>query len=385
MQLQYPTREDVYERIWRATLRATAEEIGISSHELAAQAQAMAIPRPTTGYWAKLRAGKSVTRPPLPPRPPGAACCVDIGWVVTSGRSAAEILTDPVPPEPVFTESLEDLRERLALQAVAAGRALPGAVILLSEPPSQRGRRVSRPASSDPRHAFLVELSAFLACFVATPEIWEAEPGRFIICIYATRIEFRLSPSERDGNPVGALWLSRGNAAGGKTHFMDSNVQGLDAQIPEIGIAILLAAEASYRERAQYLYRLHMEKRRDAEEGVRRQKAAVKQQREDQRREQAERRRDRLLDQADDWRTARDIRGFVAEVMSGTHGKRKTRRLQVWADWALSEADLIDPVKQGGLIPPVDVRKAMRERLARRPAGDTRTVSSRNRFTESGD
>jgi len=62
--------------------------------------------------------------------------------------------------------------------------------------------------------------------------------------------------------------------------------------------------------------------------------------------------------------------------MSGTYGKRKTRHLQAWADWALGEADLLDPVKQGGLIAPAQVRKAMREKLCRGPTDGTGAASS---------
>jgi len=378
MPLQYLTREELYERIWEAPMTAIAQPLGIPASKLTEYALEMAVPRPPIGYWTKLRAGKAVLRPPLLRRPPGAAVWVESRGEPFWNRTHSEMLADPLPPPPVFTESLEELGERLASQVLAVEGTPPGRVTLFSERRRQsapRGRPGHRPASSDPRRAFLIRLSAFLAGFVAPPEIREMAPGRFLIQVHAITLEFRLSPMEQDEGFAG-LWLPPADITGAKRHFSALDDRNLDAPLPEIGLAILLAAEASCRHQVQSLYQRRIEDRHRAEERVRQQKASVTRLRERQRREQAERRRDRLFNQADDWRTARDIRGLVAEVMSGTYGKRKTRHLQAWADWALGEADLLDPVKQGGLIAPAQVRKAMREKLSRGPTDGTGAASS---------
>ena len=378
MPLQYLTREELYERIWEAPMTAIAQPLGIPASKLTEYALEMAVPRPPTGYWTKRRADKAVLRPPLPRRPPGAAAWVESGAAPFWNRTQSEVLADPLPPPPVFTESLEELGERLASQILAVEGASPGRVTLFGEGrrrSASRERPGHRPASPDPRRAFLIRLSAFLAGFVVRPEIREREPGCFSVQVHAITLEFRLSPKGSEKGFAG-LWLPPADITGAKTHFSALNDRNLDAQLPEIGLAILLAAETSYRHQLQSLFQRRIEDRHNAEERVRQRKASVERMRERQRREQAERRRDRLFDQADDWRTARDIRGLVAEVMSDSYGKRKTRHLQAWADWALSEADLIDPVKQGGLVPPAHVRKAMREKLSRRPTGGTGAASS---------
>ena len=378
MPLHYLTREELYERIWEAPMTAIAQRLGIPASKLTEYAMEMAVPRPPIGYWTKLRAGKAVLRPPLLQRPPGAAVWVESGEAPFWSRTQSEVLADPLPPPPVFTESLDELGERLASQVPAVEGTSPGRVTLFSERrrrSAPSGRPGHRPASSDPRRAFLIRLSAFLAGFVAPPEIREVEPGRFFIQVHAITMEFGLSPKEQ-GEDFAGLWLPPADITGAKTHFSALNDRNLDAQLPEIGLAILLAAEASCRHQVQSLYQRRIEDRHKAEERVRQRKASVKRLRERQRREQAERRRDRLFDQADDWRTARDIRGLVAEVMSGSYGKRKTRHLQAWADWALSEADLIDPVKQGGLVPPAHVRKAMQGKLSRGPSDGIGSASS---------
>ena len=51
-----------------------------------------------------------------------------------------------------------------------------------------------------------------------------------------------------------------------------------------------------------------------------------------------------LLGQARDWRTAADIRGFVAEIMARERQKSdEGSALDTWRVWALAEADAIDP------------------------------------------
>ncbi len=378
MPLQYLTREKLYERIWEAPMTAIAQLLGIPASKLTEYALEMAVPKPPIGYWTKLRAGKTVLRPRLPHRPPGAAAWVENGAMPFWHRTQNEVLADPLPPPPLFHESLEELGERLASKVLAVEGTPSGRVTLFSERrcrSAPRGRSDPRPASSDPRRGFLIRLSAFLAGFVAPPEIREVEPGRFSIQVHAITLEFRLSPQEPEKGFAG-LWLPPADITGAKTHFSALDDRNLDAQLPEIGLAILLAAEASCRHQLQSLYQRRIEDRHKAEERIRQRKASVKRLRERQRREQAERRRDRLFDQANDWRTARDIRGLVAEVMSGSYGKRKTRHLQAWADWALSEADLIDPVKQGGLVPPAQVRKAMQGKLSRGPTDGTGADSS---------
>jgi hypothetical protein len=59
-------------------------------------------------------------------------------------------------------------------------------------------------------------------------------------------------------------------------------------------------------------------------------------------------RREHLFEQAKAWRTARDIRSFVAEVLTSApeHGEASMR---AWADWALAEADALDPTRAGRL------------------------------------
>lgn len=59
-------REDLYEKVWSKPLTAQAKEYNISDVELAKICKKLNIPRPESGYWAKVAVGKSVVKKNLP-------------------------------------------------------------------------------------------------------------------------------------------------------------------------------------------------------------------------------------------------------------------------------------------------------------------------------
>jgi hypothetical protein len=65
------TREQLYEKIWSVPCRILAKDFGISDVALAKACKRLGIPRPGLGYWARVAAGQTVTKTPLPPRQPG--------------------------------------------------------------------------------------------------------------------------------------------------------------------------------------------------------------------------------------------------------------------------------------------------------------------------
>ena len=60
------TRQEVYELIWKKPISKLAEEWGIPEQKLRAYCNQQNIPTPSSGYWSKLKFGKSVEIPPLP-------------------------------------------------------------------------------------------------------------------------------------------------------------------------------------------------------------------------------------------------------------------------------------------------------------------------------
>ncbi|WGU96464.1 hypothetical protein QJQ58_09620 [Paenibacillus dendritiformis] len=59
-------RETLYKEVWLAPVTEVAKRYGVSDVAIRKVCQSLDIPTPPVGYWAKLRAGKPVTRIPLP-------------------------------------------------------------------------------------------------------------------------------------------------------------------------------------------------------------------------------------------------------------------------------------------------------------------------------
>lgn len=64
---QTVTREVLFERVWTRPITQLAEEYGLSDVGLAKNCRRMEVPRPPRGYWQKLKAGREIPKPKLPP------------------------------------------------------------------------------------------------------------------------------------------------------------------------------------------------------------------------------------------------------------------------------------------------------------------------------
>lgn len=63
------TRQELYELIWSTPAITLAEQFGLSDVGLAKRCKKLCVPRPSRGYWAKIAAGESPRKTPLPPAP----------------------------------------------------------------------------------------------------------------------------------------------------------------------------------------------------------------------------------------------------------------------------------------------------------------------------
>ena len=110
-----------------------AADFDIAPTVLRLQCLEAGIPLPGSGYWSRRRWGKGQPPPPLPPRPPGAADIITLGTYETWWRRRSEMLGEPIPPEPQFDQTVEE---------VVAG-FFPAAA-----PTKSRRRREPEPAGS---------------------------------------------------------------------------------------------------------------------------------------------------------------------------------------------------------------------------------------------
>lgn len=87
----YFKREALYELVWTAPVMETAPRLGVSDVALAKLCRRANIPIPGRGYWARLEAGQSLARTPLPPAPDGLPELLRI-----RGRNSPPKITSPM-------------------------------------------------------------------------------------------------------------------------------------------------------------------------------------------------------------------------------------------------------------------------------------------------
>ena len=328
------TREALYDQVWNGPLSKLAEAFGTNGACLKKLCVEAAIPLPTSGHWQRLRAG-TVTRPILPPRPPGASVIITIGHYRTWWRSEREMLSDPLPVKPEFPESVE------TIVANAIGRL--GSAPHQSKACSFHVRQPLRRRQQN----LMEELRFNLSRVGAELHISRRERGKMQVRSGAINLSFALT-QQPDGLRLD-LYAGQSGERIFKT-FLDEEDRPLESRLLEIITAMMTAVEIQYRERAMQHYAVCFERRADAERDARERRAAAKRLWEQRRVERAERETELLLSQARNWRTAHDIRGFVADIMKQAENEPAGQALAPWADWALGQADLIDPVKQGALL-----------------------------------
>ncbi len=96
-------RGTLYAQVWDTPLSQLAPTYGITDVALKKACVRLGIPTPPRGYWAKLRHGHTVPRPPLPPPAPGAPT----EYAVTRGGSGVAPDTSASPDRPPLPSSLD--------------------------------------------------------------------------------------------------------------------------------------------------------------------------------------------------------------------------------------------------------------------------------------
>jgi hypothetical protein len=331
-------RQPLYERIWTETVTGVASDLHVATPELKQACLSAAIPWPTSSYWGLLRAGKTPERPPLSRRPPGANCVVTL-----QRRWSADPPVEQPMLKPLFEETLE---ETLAHAAPALAAATPAVrrgdfsrIAMLGDKSNREVRSTASPVELR-RYQLVADLcslleGAGLAAYAST----HANTGQFDLRVFASSVALRFWGSEPTAQTL------RLGSDDEDQPYADTPGRPMEDRLHEIAATLTAFADKICRARALSGYQRELDSRR--------REARWRKERADRRRrERAEGRREELLSQAADWRAAANIRGFVAEALAGSPPNRAPETLRGWADWALKEADAIDPCREVRRNPP---------------------------------
>lgn len=110
-------RKELYEKVWSEPISYLVKEMGISSHQFYKVCRELNVPTPSSGYWAKLRHGKDVTKPELPESDKESFTLTVEGKPKTSKDPEKSVPTIVVPkkltrPHPLVKQALKDINKK---------------------------------------------------------------------------------------------------------------------------------------------------------------------------------------------------------------------------------------------------------------------------------
>ena len=377
------TRQELYDLVWSEPMRHLCKKYHISDRGLAKACGYANIPVPERGYWNKLQARHKVTRRPLPSRDLGVSDEVRIGlaWYEYPRKSDDEIAVSAIPPIPVFNETLEAITERVKLQvrSVPIPRSFDEAFIGIRKLLDQDEQR--RAAMVPGKYIFASDKPCFDAPF-------ERRRLRILNALFLRASRMGHSPSI-NGKTARQASLRVGDQSIGLSQedssernetsiydmvdrpkpastpmtlkvtsygveikhlcWCDKGEDRIEDHLAEILTALIVAGEAFYRERL-ISRREHLIAQKEQLIEQRRQQVIEVENRRLARIAAEEKARiDHLLAQADAFRQAMDIRTYVEQVQISLKGS-VDEAFKSWAEWALAEANRIDPVRSGAYL-----------------------------------
>lgn len=92
-------RETLYQDVWNMPVTEVAKRYKVSDVAIHKVCKSLNIPTPPPGYWAKLRAGKPVKKPPLPPGGESKKMGVQTGAGISNRSNETEIPLEFLPEE----------------------------------------------------------------------------------------------------------------------------------------------------------------------------------------------------------------------------------------------------------------------------------------------
>lgn len=371
------TRQDLFDLVWSAPTRTVAKQLGISDVGLAKACRRADLLLPPRGYWAKRAVGKQVKKPQLPPRGPGMSDRIVLGKNRWGWEPVPIDLSTPDSPMPTFSETLDELAERLRRQIGTVRRtrdlesAHPRILKLLEADDQSRARQRESPyLTSDKtvfestfelrRLRFLNSLLRALDRVGVTVSVEDREARTLVANVADYSVSFTVdAASTRAPHSTATkgrqmflrcqLMSLRGGTEAIES-WSDSNDQRLETRSADIAVAIFVHGEGVCRASAHHHREWVIKRKAELLEEQRR-KEEERRRLERERLERLEKARvARILSQARALKEAQEIRAYVAAVQdlqSTLDNPLNETEPQHWVAWSLAQANGIDPVLNG--------------------------------------
>ncbi|MCG7969996.1 MAG: hypothetical protein JBO36_05000 [Candidatus Thiodiazotropha taylori] len=373
-------REELYDLVWEQPRTHLAKRFGVSDVAIGKACRKASIPMPPAGFWARMKAGKTVKRIPLPPRAPGVNDEIKLGGPrYDYGRHQTDKeIKEQIPQPPVFSEPIENVRERIKLQLgkVAQPRTLKDAHRLIAKLLEQDEERRIKAANSryvfswdepyfdsptEKRRLRLLSglFKAVTKCGAKPSVSKDAKDVSFAVGDEYIHIELevidegrRATKSQSRPHDRFRLTIIEGLRSKEQDQYVweDKGAEKIETMLRDIAEEVVLAGERHYRAHKEYQYEWTLERKQELIEKER-QRIAMEARLEHERLEKLRQERIQLLlDEALAHRQACDIREYIARVLdlAGTSlPPGKQEQLMMWAEWAKDQADGLDPIVSG--------------------------------------
>jgi hypothetical protein len=354
-------RKDLYTAVWSTPQKKLAQEYGVSDQAISKACHRSNIPRPGRGYWAKLAAGKTAHKLPLPLRGPGESDTIHIGRYEGQRRTEDDIIAE-IPSPPVYDETLEDMHARIVKMVGKVtyprtnAKTHPIIQTFLTQDEARAREYVKNPYDwYKPHYDTPVEkrrLRLLNAIFLAAhshgykPSMstsqYEHANRTASIMVGSQSVEFELKPikpkgrhnneSSRKQQPLELTIQGANKESATKQYWCDTDDARLELCLTDILIELIMTGERNLRQRAQHIYEWNINYRNDLIE-KRKQQAIERERQELEAIENEKKARiDKLLSDANELRQADNIRNYVQRVLE-QHGEEDPD-VASWAEWA---------------------------------------------------
>jgi len=287
-----------------------------------------------------------------------------------------EELLGPLPPPPEFNISLETIRERIA---TAIGKVTVPREVRVWHPAIQRllnNDEVHREKlRTEPYywHKPLFEsplemrrLRLLNSLFVAIGKLnGKASPEKdalnATLTFYKQHIPIMLGPSkqprrkespERDKDGLTLAILESYHSEKEVQSWRDGDGSRLEQQMTAVAVEVVLLAEAKYRESVLWRYEYRIKRKAELEEEDRRRKIEAERAEQERIKRLEQERVDGLLSDAAAFQRSAAIRQYVQAIHTrhASSPVASDEEIQHWSEWALAQADRIDPAVRGNFL-----------------------------------
>jgi hypothetical protein len=356
------TRQELHDLIWSAPMRDVAKRLGLSDVGLRKNCVRGFVPPPPQN---KVKAGHKPKIIPLPQRPPGVSDVVSFGrynW----GGLRQKLFSGAELEEPVFPEPIEVLRERVArnLEKVVAAKTLsPAHVAFRHQLEDDERKRLSgslwdKPLFDSPveqrRLRILQGLFYGLERVGCTAHVQTKDTRTISISVGDQSVYISLGPpaTRQRGAAVPEekalrFAILKGYQGAEMLFWQDNAEQRLESLLSTIAVEIVVAGERRYRDHLVWLYQDELRRREEERQAALKRRLEAEQSERERLAKLESDRLQRLIASADGLRRAESIRRFVAAVLENAPSEVDPVRVQQWRDWALLQADRLDPIKTG--------------------------------------